>query len=163
MDEPTPTTAPANPPAAPLPDPEAPRKIAGRLISIAALVGVVILVSWVWEIIEQHPRTDDAFATANVIGVTPRVHGPIIRLNVQDNQEVKVGDLLFEIDPADYEVQRQNAAAALAAAATSGASPVTRHSWRLLWPSSRAWAMSGISSRRSRSGGRRNSKTFRRK
>ena len=115
MDEPTPTPAPANPSPAPLPDPERYRKIAGRLISVAALVGVVILVSWVWEIIEQHPRTDDAFATANVIGVTPRVHGPIIRLNVQDNQEVKVGDLLFEIDPADYEVQRQNAEAALAA------------------------------------------------
>jgi len=72
-------------------------------------------VFWVWSVIERHPRTDDAFATANVIGVTPRVRGPIIKLNVQDNQEVKEGDVLFEIDPADYQVQLENAQAALAA------------------------------------------------
>jgi multidrug efflux system membrane fusion protein len=75
----------------------------------------VLLVFWVWSIIERHPRTDDAFAEANVIGVTPRVRGQIIKLNVQDNQEVKEGDVLFEIDPADYQLQLENAQAALAA------------------------------------------------
>jgi multidrug efflux system membrane fusion protein len=78
-------------------------------------MGVVILVFWVWGIIERHPRTDDAFAEANVIGVTPRVRGPIIKLNVQDNHEVKEGDVLFEIDPADYQLQVSNTVAALAA------------------------------------------------
>lgn len=96
------------------PGPELRRKFVGRLISIAALVGVIVLVFWVWNIIEHHPRTDDAFAAANVIGVTPRVHGPIIKLNVQDNQEVKEGDVLFEIDPADYQLALDNAQAALA-------------------------------------------------
>jgi multidrug efflux system membrane fusion protein len=102
-------------PAAPPVDPEEQRKILGRIISLAALAGVVVLAFWVWSIIERHPRTDDAFAEANVIGVAPRVRGQIIKINVQDNQEVKEGDVLFEIDPADYQLQLDNAQAAQAA------------------------------------------------
>jgi len=74
---------------------------------------VCVLVLLVWNIVERHPRTDDAIAEANVIGVTPRVSGPIVKLNVQDNQEVNQGDLLFEIDPADYQLQVDKAQAAL--------------------------------------------------
>lgn len=114
MADQTSTPVPASAPAPP-PDSEAPRKLAGRVISLGAMAGVVVLVFLVWNIIEHHPRTDDAFAIANVIGVTPRVHGPIIKLNVEDNQEVKAGDVLFEIDPADYQLQLDNAQAALAA------------------------------------------------
>jgi multidrug efflux system membrane fusion protein len=115
MDDPIPTPPAGNAPAKTPPNPEENRKIMGRIISLAAMAGVVILVFWVWSIIERHPRTDDAFADANVIGVTPRVRGQIIKLNVQDNQEVKEGDVLFEIDPADYQLELTNALAALAA------------------------------------------------
>ena len=105
MDAPTPTPPPNNEPAKPSADPEAPRKFIGRFIGIAVMIGAVLLVFWVWNIIERHPRTDDAIALANVIGIAPRVSGPIIKLNVQDNQQVKEGDVLFEIDPADYQLQ----------------------------------------------------------
>jgi membrane fusion protein, multidrug efflux system len=88
-------------------------KIAGRIISILVVLAACVLVLFVWDIIEHHPRTDDAIAAANVVGIAPRVSGPIIKLNVQDNQEVKEGDVLFEIDPADYELQVDNAQAAL--------------------------------------------------
>ncbi len=91
------------------------RKIAGRIISIALIVAMVALALWVWSIVERHPRTDDAIAQAHVIGVAPRVSGQIIKLNVEDNQEVKEGDVLFEIDPADYQLQLDNALAAQAA------------------------------------------------
>jgi multidrug efflux system membrane fusion protein len=105
------TTSPAEtkPPA----DPNEWRKIAGRIISIVLILAACVLVLFVWNIIEHHPRTDDAIAEANVIGVAPRVSGPIITLNVQDNQQVNQGDLLFEIDPADYQLQVDNAQAAL--------------------------------------------------
>jgi multidrug efflux system membrane fusion protein len=89
-------------------------KIAGRIITILFILITCVLVLFVWDIVEHHPRTDDAIAEANVIGVTPRVSGQIINLNVQDNQEVKEGDVLFEIDPADYTLQLDNAQAALA-------------------------------------------------
>jgi multidrug efflux system membrane fusion protein len=78
------------------------------------IVAVVLVILCVWNIIERHPRTDDAIAQANVIGVAPRVRGQIIKLNVQDNEDVKEGDVLFEIDPADFQLALDNANAALA-------------------------------------------------
>src|SRR4029077_19982479 len=70
---------------------------------------------YVWSIVERHPRTDDAAARANVIGIVPPVRGQIVKLAVQDNQLVKEGDLLFEIDPDDYELALEKAKSALAA------------------------------------------------
>lgn len=115
MADPTPAPAPENPPAKPSRNPDVVRKAIGGLISIAAILGMVVLAFFVWTIVEQHPRTDDAVAQANVIGVAPRVRGQIIKLNVQDNQDVKEGDVLFEIDPADYQLNLATAEAALAA------------------------------------------------
>jgi multidrug efflux system membrane fusion protein len=96
-------------------DPDGWRNVTGRIISIVVIVVAVLLVLAVWSIVERHPRTDDAIAEANVIGVAPRVHGQIIKLNVEDNQDVQAGDVLFEIDPADYKLALDNAKAALAA------------------------------------------------
>jgi RND family efflux transporter MFP subunit len=42
-----------------------------------------------------------------VVGIAPRISGPVIQVAIKDNQEVKRGDLLFEIDPADYRAQVQ--------------------------------------------------------
>src|SRR6185503_9676979 len=50
----------------------------------------------------------------NVVGIAPRVRGQISKLNVQDNQAVAAGDVLFEIDPADYQITLEKAKAALA-------------------------------------------------
>jgi len=107
---PSPKAAPATPP----PKYNERRKVAAQIISIVVVVGAVVLTLWVWTNIERHPRTDDATARANVVGIAPRVRGQIIKLNVQDNQAVAAGDLLFEIDPADYELALQRAKAALA-------------------------------------------------
>lgn len=60
--------------------------------------------------------TDDAFVEGRLITVAPRVSGPAIQLLVDDNDEVKAGDLLVEIDPADYEVKLKEAEAKLAQA-----------------------------------------------
>ena len=114
MDEPAVTPPTAQTPAPPSRPPGEWRKVAGYLITLAVVAGAVVLILCVWNAIEQHPRTDDATVQANVIGVTPRVRGQIIKLNVQDNQEVKAGDVLFEIDPDDYRLALTNAEAALA-------------------------------------------------
>ena len=101
-------------PAAPPAKPSEWRKPVGIIISLVVILGAVVLTLWVWHIMEQHPRTDDAIARANVVGIAPRVRGQIIKLNVQDNQAVAAGDVLFEIDPADYELTLEKAKAALA-------------------------------------------------
>jgi multidrug efflux system membrane fusion protein len=90
------------------------RKVVGRIISVVIIVTAVVLAFCVWGIIEKHPRTDDATVRANVIGIVPRVRGLIVKLHVQDNQAVMEGDVLFEIDPEDYELGVEKAKAALA-------------------------------------------------
>jgi len=53
----------------------------------------------------EHPWTRDAQIRANIVGIAPRVSGPIIHVAVYDNQQLRKGDLLFEIDPSDFEAQ----------------------------------------------------------
>src|ERR1700722_16876400 len=50
----------------------------------------------------RHPQTDYSEIFANYIGIAPVVEGPILHLNVVDNQHMKRGDLLFEIDDRPY-------------------------------------------------------------
>jgi len=116
---PTPTAPDAPPKSEPMPTatpakPSEWRKPVGLIISVVVILGAVVLTLWVWNITQRHPRTDDAVARANVVGIAPRVRGQIIKINVQDNQAVAAGDVLFEIDPADYELSLEKAKAALA-------------------------------------------------
>lgn len=62
------------------------------------------------------PWTRDAQVQANVVGIASRVEGPVIRVAVKDNQPVKKGDLLFEIDPATFQAAVDNAQARLSQA-----------------------------------------------
>jgi multidrug efflux system membrane fusion protein len=89
-------------------------KFIRKITSVIIVASAVLITLYVWGIIERHPRTDDATARANVVGIAPRVSGQILKLNVQDNQAVKEGDVLFEIDPEDYRLILEKAKAELA-------------------------------------------------
>ena len=58
---------------------------------------------------DKEPRTDDASVRANFIAIAPEVGGRLTKLPVKDNAFVKKGDLLFEIDPRDYQYALQQA------------------------------------------------------
>jgi multidrug efflux system membrane fusion protein len=90
------------------------RNFVRKIVSLIVVISAVVITLYVWGIIERHPRTDDATARANVVGIAPRVSGQTIKLNVQDNQAVKQGDVLFEIDPEDYRLILEKAKAELA-------------------------------------------------
>ena len=60
--------------------------------------------------------TDDAFVEGHVYTITPRVAGYVVKVLVDDNQEVKKGQVLLALDPTDYEVALASAKAALAEA-----------------------------------------------
>ncbi|MDR3577192.1 MAG: HlyD family secretion protein [Anaerolineaceae bacterium] len=60
--------------------------------------------------------TDSATIEGHAVIVSPKVPGYVNHLYIQDNQTVKAGDVLLEIDPADYQIRRDRAKAALAAA-----------------------------------------------
>jgi multidrug resistance efflux pump len=80
-----------------------------RVFNFLITLVIVGLAAWAaWSLYEryiQDPWTRDAQVRANIVGIAPRVSGPIIRVAVRDNQQIKVGDLLFEIDPTDFTAQ----------------------------------------------------------
>ena len=51
----------------------------------------------------KYPWTRDGLVRAQVVQIAPRVSGPLVRVPVQNNQLVKKGDLLFEIDPSTFQ------------------------------------------------------------
>jgi multidrug resistance efflux pump len=70
-----------------------------------------------WDYV-TNPWTRDGQVRAQVIQITPRVSGPIVKLPIKDNQLVKAGDLLsgdllFEIDPRTFAADLKHARAAL--------------------------------------------------
>ena len=75
------------------------------------LVTFVIVGLAVWAAVSlysryiENPWTRDGQVRANIVGIAPRVSGPIIRVAVRDNQQVRKNDLLFEIDPSDFQAQ----------------------------------------------------------
>ncbi len=79
------------------------RKRLGRLVSVAIPLAALITGLLVISETTLYPRTDDAEVFANFIGIAPQVEGPLISLPVQDNEFVKQGGLLFEIDPRPYD------------------------------------------------------------
>ncbi len=68
-------------------------------IVVAIAAGAVAYKFWDYVV---NPWTRDGQVRAQVIQITPRVSGPIVNLPIEDNQLVKQGDLLFEIDPRTF-------------------------------------------------------------
>src|ERR1700747_3333713 len=81
----------------------------GRRISIGVVTYTVLIGGFALHKTSSRPRTDDAEVFANFIGIAPQVDGPIVKLYVKDNQFVKKGQLLLEIDPRPYEYALQHA------------------------------------------------------
>ena len=79
-------------------------------VTLAVLIAAGVAGWFLWEAYEDSPWTRDARVRANVVTVTPDVSGAVIDLRVVDNQEVKVGDVLFVIDPARFELALSQAA-----------------------------------------------------
>ena len=74
------------------------QKVTFMLVILAVALGLYVI----WHT-QTAPRTDDAYVSADTIGVSPEVSGRIINLAVKDNQQVKKGDLLFQIDPRPFQ------------------------------------------------------------
>ncbi len=82
--------------------------LTGIIVLIAALVVVIKYWSYI-----TNPWTRDGQVRAQVVQITPRVSGPIVNLPIKDNQFVKTGDLLFQIDPRTFETALEQARAEL--------------------------------------------------
>ena len=116
--------APAAPAAAaPTPPPSASRgslaRLALPLLAVLAALGFVALATLRWDEWVGAARiqtTNDAYVKAELTRLSSRVAGEILTVAVKDFQRVKAGDLLVQIDPADYEAQVAQAEAGVAGA-----------------------------------------------
>ncbi len=78
---------------------------------------VVLIVGLVWFIISLNTvSTDDAYVNGHVTFVAPRVPGQVARVLVDDNNRVRKGDVLVQLDDEPYRVQVNVARSAVAAA-----------------------------------------------
>jgi len=82
------------------------------LTGAVVLIAVIAVLLKYWDYV-INPWTRDGQVRADVVQITPRVSGPIVKLAVEDNQLVKTNDLLFEIDPRTFEANLAQARAQL--------------------------------------------------
>jgi multidrug resistance efflux pump len=86
-------------------------RVAPILITLGT-VAVAALLAWAtWQVYMGAPWTRDGTVRAYVVTMAPEVAGRIVKLPVADNQFVHKGDVLFEIEPADYRIALESAQA----------------------------------------------------
>jgi membrane fusion protein (multidrug efflux system) len=90
-----------------------------KVIAIVVVVLLAIAALGYWWISTYHEDTDDAQINGHLIQISARVSGQIVKVDVTENQMVKAGDVIAELDPRDYQVAVENAEAALASAEAS--------------------------------------------
>ncbi|GLO45772.1 hypothetical protein PPUN109347_23350 [Pseudomonas putida] len=80
------------------------KPVLAKGLTLAVLALAVVLGWFAWDYYTRAPWTRDARVRADVVTLSAEVAGRIIELPVQDNQFVRQGDLLLQIDPARYEL-----------------------------------------------------------
>jgi len=88
------------------------RKRAGIILVVVILVGLGMGIHW---FIRSRTliTTDNAFVDASIYPISSRIPGTVATVHVKDNQPVRKGDILLELDPTDYEIRVRMAAADL--------------------------------------------------
>jgi membrane fusion protein, multidrug efflux system len=137
-----------SPPAAPPAQPESrtpplpsterdfhtrPSRTASPGFRITLVIGAIVLLVaafFVYRYVTSYESTDDAEVDGHINSISARISGHVTKLNIVDNQYVKAGTVLVEIDPTDYQVAYERAKAdfenAQAAAAAAGVNvPIT--------------------------------------
>ena len=100
-----------------LPEDDAPEKKSRRKIFAIGVVALLVIVAalFYWHS-TYYEDTDDAEVDGDLYQVSARVGGQVIKVYVEDNQQVEAGQPLAEIDPKDYQVALDQAQANLASA-----------------------------------------------
>ena len=85
------------------------RLIVGGVILLAALLGLYLY-------FHNRESTDDAQVDGHITPIAAKIYGRVAKVQVNDNQAVKAGQVLVQLDPADYQAALDEAKAALALA-----------------------------------------------
>ena len=97
------------------------RQTRRRVIVVVVVVILALAAAGIWWRSTYSESTDDAQVNGHLIQVSSRVAGQVAKVYVDENQVVKAGDVIAELDPSDYKVGLENAEAALASAQANAA------------------------------------------
>jgi membrane fusion protein, multidrug efflux system len=99
------------------------RRISKRVVLLALLVVALAALSpFAWNYLQSYESTDDAQIDGHIDPLSSRINGTVIQVHVENNDRVKAGELLVEIDPRDYQVAAEQAKAQLELAVAQVAS-----------------------------------------
>ncbi|HKB92147.1 MAG TPA: HlyD family secretion protein [Opitutaceae bacterium] len=93
-----------------------------RRLSPRSIIGIIILIAvmaWVAKFLYhlfRYEETDDAYVAGHVHQISSQVSGPVKAVLVKDNQAVKAGTVLIQIDPLEFDIGLLRAKASLAQA-----------------------------------------------
>jgi RND family efflux transporter MFP subunit len=88
-----------------------------RFLVTLAVLAIACVVAWqLWIYYMQAPWTRDGRVRADVVALAPDVSGPVVQVFVHDNDAVKTGEPLFQIDPARFNLALDQAEASAARA-----------------------------------------------
>jgi len=80
------------------------RNRAAKPIVFLVVIIAVLLVGWFWWDSRRWESTDDAEIDGHIYPISARVSGQVVKVNYDDGQVVRKGDVLVQIDPTDYQV-----------------------------------------------------------
>jgi membrane fusion protein (multidrug efflux system) len=98
------------------------RKVVRWLLAAVLLIAAGAIALHYWRESQLYVSTDNAYVNANIVEIAAQVSGPIVAVHVRDQQTVKTGDPLFEIDPRPFELALESAEAQLELARQSNSS-----------------------------------------
>lgn len=89
-----------------------------KLIGVVLCLTAIVLggVAWTWAKSSGETSTDNAFVRGDITSLAPKVGGYVTAVEVEDNQTVRAGDVLFRIDDRDYRARLAQAEANVEAA-----------------------------------------------
>ena len=83
------------------------------LLAVLLLIAVGAVAPFAWNYLQSYESTDDAQIDGHIDPLSSRINGTVVRVHAEDDDRVKAGELLVEIDPRDYEVAVAQAKARL--------------------------------------------------
>ena len=95
---------------------DSPRKLLPKLVTASVVVVAAFCVYLLNDRYQEQPWTRDGQVRADVVQIAPRVSGYLVKIGVTDNQSVRKDDLLFQIDPSQYQLAVDQAEVSLSQA-----------------------------------------------